>query len=70
MKKIPKYYRIRQSINCEAVHIVYLVTCKKEGCEGRQGVGQTKSLKARLANYTGCPRKKRTQANKPKLNKE
>lgn len=42
-------YRIRQSINCEAVHIVYLVTCKKEGCEGRQGVGQTKSRKVKIS---------------------
>jgi hypothetical protein len=41
-------YKLRQKVNCNAMWVVYLITCKK--CAA-QGVGSTKTLKPRIAKY-------------------
>ena len=46
--KTRRTYKLRQAMNCESTWVVYLVTCKK--CS-QQGVGSTKTLKSRIANY-------------------
>ena len=46
--KTGRIYKLRQTVNCESTWVVYLVTCKK--CS-QQGVGSTKTLKSRIANY-------------------
>ena len=53
-------HKVRQYVNCLSKNVVYLVTCKK--C-GKQGVGETKNFKSRMANYRSSIRNKKVACN-------
>jgi len=46
--KTGKSFKVRQEINCESLHVVYLITCLRHNF---QGVGRATSIKNRFSNY-------------------